>query len=160
MQIQLTTSQWLALPAEIKAKLKQTFNIPRSGGSRIEDNRVMSDGHEHRDLAVITTAAMQTYLALDLNPEQEFYGLFDAVLDKIHADTKNEVTEGGADQTAPVPEIVFSFGDKLYRAVEIGAAPANATVQPLYPTAPQEAANKLAAVKPKVTRAPRKKAKK
>lgn len=149
--IQLTTTQWLALPHETRMKLREVFHIPRSEGTIMQDNKVLSDGYNHRDLSVISIAAMQGYLGDTPDAGVEFYALFDRVLDKIHADTIQAPDET---PVQAVPEVVFTFNGKLYRATEIGDAPKDAVVQSLYPTAPAEVA------KPKLTRAPRKKAKK
>lgn len=157
MQAQLTQPQWLSLPVDVKAKLKEIFNIPRSEGSRVDDNRLVSDGHTHRDLAVITIEAMEGYLELERLPDfkPDFFELFDSVLDKIH-ETRGVTTPTLERVTAPIPDTIYiTFNGKLYRAVEmIGVVP-ETTPQPLYP-AP---AIPVDAPKPKATRAPRKKAK-
>lgn len=156
--VQLTTTQWLALPADIKTKLIHAFGISRSEGTVIQDNKVVSDGHNHRDLAVITLDKMQEFLNC-ATPDDEFYALFDQVVDKLTVENAYEPKV--EDTVIPTPELVLAFGGKLYRAVEIGEAPANATVQPLYPTQPTTPGVETnTAPKPKATRAPRKKAKK
>lgn len=159
MQVQLTTTQWLSLPADVKEQLKATFGLRRSGGSVVHDNRVISDGYEHRDLAVITREVLCAFLGIQ-DSTDDFFSLFDQVLDKLHAEMDTSLDQAVANLPPIEPEIVFTFGGKLYRAVEIGDAPAGSTVQPLYPSAGQSPVAQTMPQKPKVTRAPRKKAKK
>ena len=94
---QLTTTQWLSLKPETKAKLKEIFTIPKSAGVQfIQDGgggRLISDGHTHADLAHITLEKMAQYLGEPVSGD--FYGTFDKVLDKI---------EGRVSASEPVSE--------------------------------------------------------
>lgn len=90
---QLTTSQWLGLNPETKAKLKEIFAIPKSSGSRLVQmngvGHLESDGHTMADLAAVTLEKMSSYLGLASTPT-DFYGTFDLVIEKIEGKTANE----------------------------------------------------------------------
>ena len=86
---QLTTSQWLALKPEVKAKLKEIFSIPKSSGSVMVQQggfgHLQSDGHTMSDLAAITLEKMAAYLGGE--PMTDFYGTFDLVLEKVETNS-------------------------------------------------------------------------
>lgn len=107
IQTQLTTTQWLALPADVKAKLREVFSLKRSEGTNVVDGKVVSDGHTHPDLAVITPEAMETYLGLERLPDTtpDFYWLFDQVLDKVNLELHPETLER-FDDTPAVPQVI------------------------------------------------------
>jgi hypothetical protein len=92
MEIQLNTAQWLELPSETRQKLINIFNIPKSEPTFISggtSSRVISDGHNHKDLAVITVDKMQKYLG---NYElTDFFALFGQVLNRIADEDKATV---------------------------------------------------------------------
>lgn len=142
MIIQLTTTQWLGLPMDVRTRLKEVFGIPRSEGARIEDNRVMSDGHSHRDLSVVTVERMQEYLG---NPRQkDFFKLLDQVLSKVGDElalTSTALPPSDAVVIAkPVEELFIEHHGKTYKLTEVtpdAAVPSNA---PLYPQAPLQPA--------------------
>lgn len=83
MQIQLPTHEWLKLPMEVRVKLREIFNIPKSEGARVVNNTVESDGHTFRDLQALTVEKMQSYLD---SKEDDFVKLFDEVLAKVDAE--------------------------------------------------------------------------
>ena len=87
---QLTTTQWLSLPIDVRQVLIKTFGIPRSEGSQVMDGKVIvSDGHNHRDLAVITVGRLRAFIGTpdvhNAKPDSEFdfVTLFNTALDKI-----------------------------------------------------------------------------
>jgi hypothetical protein len=86
---QLTTTQWLSLPIDVRQVLIKTFGIPRSEGSQVMDGKVIvSDGHNHRDLAVITIGRLRAFLkegTAKPDSEFDFVTLFNTALDKIEA---------------------------------------------------------------------------
>jgi hypothetical protein len=93
MHTQLTTTQWLGLPSDVRRQLVETFGIPRSQGTHIQDNDVISDGYTHEDLAHITVPVMQMYLN---SKETDFFVLFHEVLDELpvlHDQTEPIVSE-------------------------------------------------------------------
>lgn len=62
LQRQLTTFEWLQLPDNIKSLFKTTFEIPRTGGSMVIGNKVVSDGHTNEDLSRVSLDSLQKYL--------------------------------------------------------------------------------------------------
>ena len=89
---QLTTTQWLSLPIDVRQVLIKTFGIPRSEGSQVMDGKVIvSDGHNHKDLAVITVGRLRAFIGTpdvhNAKPDDEFdfVTLFNTALDKIEA---------------------------------------------------------------------------
>lgn len=112
MNAQLTIPQWLGLPIDVRMQLKETFGIPRSQGTHVQDNIVTSDGYTHDDLARITVPAMQVYLN---SKETDFFVLFNQVLDELpvlHT------------ETAPIParspevKVTIELDGKTYKAAE------------------------------------------
>lgn len=79
--MQLNTVQWISLPREVRLKLIEIFDIPRSSDTEVENNTVITDGYTHRDLATITVEKMQAYL-LDTT-EEDYFKLFHRVLGEI-----------------------------------------------------------------------------
>ncbi len=82
LNAQLNTVQWVSLPINIRMRLVQLFHIPRSSGSLVQDNKVVSDGYTHDDLARITVEKMQALLDSD---EKDFFKLFQMVTDSLSA---------------------------------------------------------------------------
>jgi hypothetical protein len=82
---QLTIPQWLSFSYQIKQRLIEIFNIPKSSGSLVENNKVISDGHTHNDLLSISVEKMQEYLN---STETDFYALFNAILEKLEKEQK------------------------------------------------------------------------
>ncbi len=78
---QLTIPQWLELPQAVKHKLITVFKIPKSQGCSIVNNSVVSDGHTHKDLAVVSILAMQTFLGKE--DEKDFWTLLTATVECV-----------------------------------------------------------------------------
>lgn len=128
---QLVIPQWLALPMEVRLKLKKIFNIPKSEGVNVVDGRVVSDGHTHPDLARISVPGMQSYLGS--TSSDDFFALFEEVLHKVSVEIASEIV------SEPIPvisePITLKVGDKTFVATEVGSG-LTAPAEPLYPTAP------------------------
>lgn len=88
---QITIPQWLALDSQIREKLIELFNIPRSEGTTVVDNRVVSDGHTHADLAVVTLESINKHLGK--KKEQEFFTALNRLIEKIVADFEVEAAQ-------------------------------------------------------------------
>lgn len=94
IDVQLTQLQWIELSREVKDKLIDIFHIPRTEPTKInqglidgkQQTVVLSDGHSHKDLSVITVKAMQEYLG-NYNLT-DFYALFNEVLNRISTTQK------------------------------------------------------------------------
>jgi len=85
LNAQLTVPQWLSLPISTRMRLVQLFHIPRSQGSLVQDNKVMSDGYTHNDLMHISVEKMQKLLDSD---EKDFFKLFSDIIADIEAQTE------------------------------------------------------------------------
>lgn len=59
---QLLPQEWLQMPIEIRNLFKITFQIPRTGGAIVNNNRLESDGHTTQDLSVVSLKSLQEYL--------------------------------------------------------------------------------------------------
>lgn len=85
IQPQLSVPDWVSLPQDIRTKLKNQFQIPRSGGSEVQTfstgNRIVSDGHTHQDLKAISLEKLQEFVGSN---SQDFYGLFQQAIDKLN----------------------------------------------------------------------------
>ena len=62
---QLSPYEWLQLPIEVRNLFKVTFQIPRTGGAIVNNNRLESDGHTYQDLSVVSLKSLQEYLGTD-----------------------------------------------------------------------------------------------
>ncbi len=83
MQVQVTIPEWLKLSIPVRQRLVAVFEVPRSQGTMVEGNTVVSDGYTHKDLEAITVEKMQVFLD---SKETDFIKLFDAVVVKIEAE--------------------------------------------------------------------------
>lgn len=108
MLIQLNQTQWLALSMPVRMRLKEIFNIPRSQGTVVQDNVVLSDGHTHPDLARITIEAMKGFTG---SSETEFFTLFEKVIEKIESEKVAQKIE-----TRAVPKPLH---EKTFKLVEV-----------------------------------------
>lgn len=142
MLIQLTIPQWLALSPDVRGELKKIFNIPRSSGTVLEDNRVVTDGYTHPDLANITIEKMQDYLKIGHIPTDEFYGLFTQVLEKIEAEMPAPVVVTAPTTVHAVAsqDLFVEHDGKTYKLTEVPPEPQ----QPLVPALPQVTADSAA----------------
>ena len=80
MQQILSLGSWVSLPNEVRWRIRNIFNIPRSGVSDVVDFRIVSDGTTHEDIKVLTAPKMQEYLG---TKEQDFHRLFDLVVARV-----------------------------------------------------------------------------
>lgn len=80
----ISVPQWLQLDSRVRTKLKEVFNIQRSGVGHVnytgQGPQVTSDGHTHEDLKAISVEAMQKYLG---RLDTDYFDLFNAVLEHI-----------------------------------------------------------------------------
>ena len=92
---QLTVPQWLQLEMPVRMKLKSIFSIPRSEGTTVHNNVVISDGHTHEDLSRISVSAMQGFLG---SKSEDFTELYNATLDKVYLEYQQELEEREKEQ--------------------------------------------------------------
>lgn len=85
---QLAVNQWVQLPQDTRRRLVEMFHIKRSGGAEVANGVLLTDGHTYRDLAVISTEAMQQLL---VNQSSNFFELFDALLVKVEEEKQADL---------------------------------------------------------------------
>jgi hypothetical protein len=90
MDASLNQAEWVKLSPSTRIKLAEIFEIPKTTGSQVEvvagQTIVVSDGHTHNDLKVLTVQKMKDYLAKIeyVGPlYDDFFQLFDIVVSKI-----------------------------------------------------------------------------
>lgn len=92
MNTQLSVQDWLELPMDTRITLRVLFGIPRSQGSIVESDKVVSDGTTYKDLESLTSDKMAEYLTSeeDGRPIGTFTDLFTGVLAKVDLDKELE----------------------------------------------------------------------
>lgn len=85
---QVVVEQWIEIPFEIRQKLIQLFNVPRTGGSLVQDGRLVTDGHTYVDLKAITVNKMQMFLN---STEKDFSKLFNNVYSMLEDERNAEL---------------------------------------------------------------------
>lgn len=81
MFTKMNVQDWLSLPWETRAKLIETFKIPRSGGTHVIGGTVKTDGYTEEDLSVMNVESLQAFTGLSTG---NFIDLFKETLMKIH----------------------------------------------------------------------------
>lgn len=81
----LSVAQWLSLPLDVRLKLVEIFQIPRSEGAHVqiggpESTFATSDGRSIKDISLITVEKMQSYLH---STESDFYKLLGILVGSI-----------------------------------------------------------------------------
>lgn len=108
----LTTYDWLQLPQEVRSKLVQIFNIPRSGVGHVnytgKGAEIVSDGYTNTDLKSIGIASMQQYLNSN---QDDFTSLFKAVLKSLDGGQVKNVVDTSSQRTQD--QILESWVSKL-----------------------------------------------
>ena len=74
-------SNWVSLPNEVRYKIRDVFNIPRSGSTIVNDGRIETDGTTYKDFEALTVEKMQKYLS---DESTDFHKLFDKVVAKVN----------------------------------------------------------------------------
>ena len=101
MNPQLSQTDWLGLPIEVRLKLREAFGIKQSGPTQAilgTFGKSLSDGCNDKDVSLINVEAMQKYLGTE---EKDFFTLFQAVLAKLQG-------------PAVVPEVVVEAPQTNY----------------------------------------------
>lgn len=119
---QLTTTDWVALPIEIRQQLVSIFNISKSGGREVTNgprgSQVISDGYTHKDLALITVLAMQNYLG---SVDTDFYSLFQQVIERLEQNKEVNIDEIAKKvETENIAKWLMILRDVKNKAIELG----------------------------------------
>ena len=118
----LSVQYWLTIKKEVRDKLVDIFNIPRSGGSLVENTsgswKVLSDGHLSKDLSAINIKSLQKELNTD---SEDFYKMLKAITIKLTQNEETTTNEGadssgnGNEKIAPIlPEKVLPISEKKH----------------------------------------------
>jgi hypothetical protein len=78
----LSKSYWLGLKSTTRQSLKILLDIPKTGGSEVYGNTVVSDGFTDSDLATVTLPKLQEFMQSD---DTDFYGLLGTLISRIEA---------------------------------------------------------------------------
>lgn len=65
--------EWLKVARETRQKIAVMLEIPRTGQTHVEGNRVTQDGHTDKDLAHLTLEKLQAFMG---STSENFYELF------------------------------------------------------------------------------------
>ncbi len=63
--------------------MRKEFNIPKSGGVQMQDNRLLSDGSNENDLRAVNITTMHTFLGPETEVIHSFEDLFNLTVSKI-----------------------------------------------------------------------------
>ena len=78
---QITYKQWLSLPNNIRQKMVEIFEIPRSGDTEVLGSQLICDGYFEEDLQEITLKKLQEYLD---NYSEDYFYLLNLTLNKLN----------------------------------------------------------------------------
>jgi len=92
----LTSSQWIQLPQDIRNKLVELFNIPRTGYIDVRNMQVVSDGYTDNDLKTITVDKLKAYTGLEVG---SIYELLTQAIIKIQTPLEVNQTNDNAKTT-------------------------------------------------------------
>ena len=76
----LSRTEWLKLAKPTRQKIAILLGIPRSNGTVVEGDRVMSDGYTDRDLATLTLEKLQEFMG---DKSENFYELFNQLVKNV-----------------------------------------------------------------------------
>lgn len=113
IRLGLYQSQWMLLPQIVRTRLADVFNLKRTGGSLVQDNRQLSDGYTDKDLEVITLERMQDFLKTD---EKDFLLLLTGLRNKVLEDVTEEKNEVAAQVEATVQKRTYNTKKRLAEA--------------------------------------------
>jgi hypothetical protein len=83
----ITPPIWLQLSNEERLAMRKILDIPRTGGSVVEDDKVISDGCTQNDLNVITITSLQRLMDSE---DTDFFSLWGEAIKNVQAMLKEE----------------------------------------------------------------------
>lgn len=83
----LYASQWMLLSSQVRGRLAEVFELKKTGGSLVQDNKQMSDGYTDKDLEVITIEKMQEFIE---TKDTDFLTLLTGLRTKVEEEIKEE----------------------------------------------------------------------
>lgn len=87
----ITPPIWLSIKPETRNKLRQDLGIPRTGGTEVWGNRIVSDGTTQQDLNTITVQKLQDYL--DYAESDDLLNLLDLAVRSIENELEDKPEE-------------------------------------------------------------------
>lgn len=108
--VQVSVSDWLKLPNEVRMRLREIFKVPRSEATSVMNSVLLSDGTTYGDLSVISVEAMQTFLG---SKETDFKALYDQVLSTIFEEKVKEEERLAEADAAEVAERKSEISQRL-----------------------------------------------
>ncbi len=81
VQAQISQHEWLRLKLETRKNIAAIFRIPRSGGTEVVGQTVVSDGYTYNDLALLTLDKIQEFLGMP--KEKDFYKLLNILVERL-----------------------------------------------------------------------------
>jgi hypothetical protein len=103
---QIVQPQWVAIPREIRTRMRNIFSIPMTGGSIVENDIVISDGTTNADLSVITQEKLEEFT----KATGDFYELVDKTIETIKGELDKIIEVNPVEPLKPVDK-------KLIKAV-------------------------------------------
>lgn len=85
----ISLNTWVALPNEVRYRMRDIFNIPRSTNTMVIDGTIESDGTTHEDIQALTVEKMQKYAGSD---SQNLHELFDITVAKVNDELQGKPT--------------------------------------------------------------------
>lgn len=114
----------------VRLRLKEIFDVPRSTGTEVHNQTVISDGHTHKDLANITIEKMQAFLE---TKEKDFFKLWNATAGKVYMQWEKELDdrmEGLKEEKMRLGQEKLESLKELTKEVEEFANSVQETVKP------------------------------
>ena len=101
MNIILNIYHWVNLPLEVRFRIRNLFNLPRSSNTVVNDGKLETDGTTVEDFKHLTEEKMQKFLHSDIT---DFHKLFDLTVAQVLEDIENKVPT--AFKERPVSEVI------------------------------------------------------
>lgn len=83
----------MSVPADVRERLRNTFNLSRSGCTEVVDNQLITDGTTHKDLEVLTKERLLQFCKINMvlaNDEENIFSLFEKVVKDLERQIKEE----------------------------------------------------------------------
>lgn len=108
IEYQVTIPIWLQVPAEIRRRIIEEFNLPRTGATHVmmgamSGNEVLTDGYTHEDLLNLSVVRMQEFLNSET---KDVFQLFEELVNSYEKDilTEEAMATEPEELVAAIPE--------------------------------------------------------
>lgn len=97
-------SKWCALPLQTRHKVAKVFNIPKTGSTVVNSNRIESDGYQLYDIEkTITVESIQEYIGSGYTKETSLMEYWDLMIAKVEAPEPVIIEKGTFSGMQPMP---------------------------------------------------------